>query len=133
MSLEQKIELLTAAVEKLTAKLSGAQVTETAPAAAAPAKAPAKAKAAAAPAKTETTTAAPVAGAVTIQQIAEPLKALSMKDHAAAQAIIQSFGVERASLVPPAKFPELLRKIELALNPGLEEQEAANPSPDSLI
>jgi hypothetical protein len=52
----------------------------------------------------------------------EPLKALCLKDYPAAEKLIKSYGVERASLIPDAKLPEFLAKIQAALDPGAEER-----------
>jgi hypothetical protein len=80
-----------------------------------------------APAQTPTAPAAPVlseAGKKFINdKLAAPVKELSMKDEPKMKAICAEYGVERVSLIPEALFPEVLRKVQLALNPGLEEQE----------
>lgn len=97
-------------------------------AAAAPAKVKAKATpAAAAPAApAPTTPAVPSisdAGKAFLQnQLAEPVQRLSMTNEPAMKAIVAEYGVERVSLIPEKLFPEVLVKVQNALDPGAAER-----------
>jgi hypothetical protein len=108
---------------------SGTQTAAAAPTAAAT-PAPTKKKAAAAtPAPTPTPAPAtatpqlsPAGQAFLINQLQNPVMELCMKDEPKMKAILAEYGVERASLVPEAKFPELLAKVNDALDPGAAER-----------
>lgn len=108
------------------------------PAKATPAKAkPAKA-AEAAPAPTPAATpaaAGPSAAAQSFLQdkVGPTLKALCLKDYPKAEAILKSYGVERASLVPEKELPGFLAKLEAALHPEAAEQERLAQADKSLF
>ena len=95
-----------------------------------PAKAPRTPKSAAATAPA-TAPATPVATATALSaagkdflqnKLAEPVTRLSMQNEPAMKAIVESYGVERVSLIPEAKFPEVLEKVLEALDPGYAER-----------
>lgn len=93
-----------------------------------------KAPAALTAAAPATTAAAPAAAAPTTpvlsdegkkfiaERLAGPVQELSMKDEPKMKAICAEYGVERVSLIPEKLFPEVLQKVQDALDPGAAER-----------
>lgn len=109
--------------------LNGVPAAAPAAAAAAPAPAkPVKPKATPAPASPPASTApaGPVLSAAGLAfvntHLAGPVKELSMKNEPKMAAICAEYGVERVSLIPEAMFPEVLAKVQAALDPGAAER-----------
>lgn len=55
-------------------------------------------------------------------QLAGPVTELAMKDEPKMKAICAEYGVERVSLIPEKLFPEVLAKVQNALDPGAAER-----------
>lgn len=105
-----------------------AEATATTPATPAKVTKPKAAPAAAAAPATPTPTApvapvlSPAAQKFLQEHLADPVTRLSMKDEPKMREIVTAYGVEKVSLIPEKFFPDVLAKVQEALDPGYAER-----------
>lgn len=126
MSIEQAIVGLTAAIEKYTATIEKAMVSDIPPIA--KAEAPAKAAKAEAPAKAAKTAPAKAAAAAPSEGL-EEVKALTtkaIKDAGLAsevKEVIAGYGVKKASDLPEKHWAEYIAKVNGLMNGGVDTED----------